>query len=143
MTVREITREDIAEIARLEAECFPDFWTVGQLSGTFSRMDFCGVIAEEDGIATGYLIGSSLFESAEIARLAVSESFRKRGIGKALVGGFSRLVKSRGAEKILLEVRASNMPAQTLYLGVGFTPFKVRKGYYVNGEDALEMIKTL
>ena len=143
MVVGEIAKEDLEEIARLEAESFADFWTVGQLSGTFARMDFCGVIAKENGVAVGYVVGSSLFETAEIARIAVGKSFRGLGIGKALLNGFATLVKTRGAEKILLEVRASNTPARALYTGFGFVPFKVRKGYYVDGEDALEMVKDL
>ena len=143
MVVGEIAKEDLEEIARWEAESFADFWTVGQLAGTFARMDFCGVIAKENGVAVGYVVGSSLFETAEIARIAVSKSFRRLGIGKALLNGFATLVKTRGAEKILLEVRASNTPARALYTGFGFAPFKVRKGYYVDGEDALEMVKDL
>ena len=45
-----------------------------------------------------------------------------------------------GAERVTLEVRASNRGAQALYSRFGFAPSGVRKGYYVdNREDAVIM----
>ena len=46
----------------------------------------------------------------------------------------------REAERITLEVRASNRGAQSLYSRFGFAPAGVRKGYYADtGEDAIVM----
>lgn len=143
MMVRGIMKEDIPALAELEKACFPDFWTVGQLSGTLSRVDFCGVIAEYAGEPVGYLLGTSLFETAEIDRIAVKKEYRKKGVGKRLLDVFFKEVKRRGAEKIFLEVRLSNAPAYALYSKCGFTTFKIRERYYVDGEDALEMCNVL
>lgn len=143
MTVREIQREDLQALAEMEKESFPDFWTIGQLSGTLSRMDFCGVIVEDKGEAVGYLLGTSLFETAEIDRIAVRKRERKKGVGKMLIDSFAEAVKKRNAEKIFLEVRVSNTPACALYRKCGFSTFKIRERYYVDGEDALEMVNVL
>lgn len=43
------------------------------------------------------------------------------------------------AESVLLEVRASNKPAQRLYASLGFERVGVRKRYYGDGEDAVLM----
>ena len=43
-----------------------------------------------------------------------------------------------GCERMMLEVRASNIGARKLYKKYGFNEISVRKGYY-NGEDAIIM----
>jgi len=54
---------------------------------------------------------------------------------------------SAGFPSMLLEVRASNQPAQGLYSSLGFTAIGLRKGYYpgLDGirEDAVVMQKNL
>ena len=140
MQVRAIVREDIDALTGLENACFTEFWSQGQILGSMSRTDFCGVIAETDTKqAVGYLLGACLFEDAEIARIAVKEDYRKQGVGKALISEFFTIVKEKGAERVFLEVRKSNAPAVSLYKHCGFLPTRVRERYYVDGEDALEM----
>lgn len=139
MHVRAIVKEDITALTKLESDCFTEFWSQGQIAGSMARTDFCGVIAETDKKAVGYLLGTCLFEDAEIARIAVAQSHRKQGIGKALIEGFFTLVREKGAEQVFLEVRKSNFPAVSLYEKCGFLPTRVRERYYVDGEDALEM----
>ena len=46
----------------------------------------------------------------------------------------------QGMERMTLEVRTSNSPAQSLYKRLGFATAGVRKGYYADTqEDALIM----
>ena len=47
------------------------------------------------------------------------------------------LVDHRGAERVILEVRADNDAARALYAGAGFTTLQTRRGYYPGGVDAL------
>ena len=44
---------------------------------------------------------------------------------------------------VLLEVRRSNRPAIRLYRAFGFTAMGLRRDYYADGEDAIEMRLTL
>jgi ribosomal-protein-alanine N-acetyltransferase len=143
MQVRAIQKEDILALTELENACFEERWSQGQISGSMARVDFCGVIAEENEKAVGYIFGTCLFEDAEIARIAVIKDSRRKGIGFALMDGFLTEVKKRNAERVFLEVRKSNLPAVSLYQKCGFTPTRVRERYYVDGEDALEMKKEL
>jgi ribosomal protein S18 acetylase RimI-like enzyme len=60
------------------------------------------------------------------------------------MGVASRLVQAAFAtceplKTSLLEVRASNHAAQSLYRKLGFEEFNVRRRYYDDGEDAIEM----
>ena len=54
--------------------------------------------------------------------------------------GLMGLAQSKGANRMTLEVRVSNRPAQELYSRLGFRPAGVRPRYYMdNREDALIM----
>jgi ribosomal-protein-alanine N-acetyltransferase len=49
----------------------------------------------------------------------------------------------KGSRDLFLEVRASNLPARTLYERFGFSPLSVRKKYYADGEDAMILHKRI
>ena len=42
---------------------------------------------------------------------------------------------------VFLEVKRTNFPAINLYLSFGFQEINIRKQYYSDGEDAIEMVK--
>ena len=143
MTVRLAEEKDIAAIADLERSCFAEPWTIGQLAGAFARTDFCALVVETDGEITGYICGTTLFENAEIARVAVDINRRRLGLGGKLLDAFLALVKDKGAARTFLEVRVSNAAAIGLYRSRGFAPLRVRLKYYGDGEDGVEMKKDL
>jgi ribosomal-protein-alanine N-acetyltransferase len=68
----------------------------------------------------------------EILTLAVAPQARRRGIGRALLGG----VVADGIPWFL-EVAASNGPALALYAAFGFCECGRRRDYYAPGRDAL------
>lgn len=79
-------------------------------------------------------------DETHLLDLVVDASARRHGYGRALLG---RVIADARAEKsrvVLLEVRASNAVALTLYRSAGFCESGVRSAYYSdNGEDAIEM----
>ncbi len=139
--IRDWTEKDLPAIAILERACFSEPWTMEMLKNEFLRKEFCGALLEEDGKIVGFVCGMTLFEDAELMKVAVAESCRKRGLGGALIDEFYARAVSRGAERIFLEVRVSNAAALGLYQSRGYEKTRLRKRYYADGEDALEMKK--
>ena len=95
------------------------------------------------GELAGYAILSVLFEDAELADIAVSPKFRRRGLADEMLARLEGEALAAGAERVLLEVRVSNAPAMRLYLKRGYVGCGVRPRYYADGEDALIMQKRL
>ena len=141
--IRDWTEKDLPAIAMLERACFSEPWTMEMLKNEFSRKEFCGALLEEDGKIVGFVCGMTLFEDAELMKVAVAESCRKRGLGGALVDEFYSRAVSRSAERIFLEVRVSNQPAIGLYEKYGYEKYGLRENYYPDGEDAHLMQKSL
>ena len=143
MTLEKMTAEHLDDVAGLEVMCFSEPWTKALISGSLARRDFCGLVLKEKEKTVGYICGTCLFETGEVARIAVAPFCRRKGFGELLLGEFCSLCKSLGAEQVFLEVRASNVPAVALYEKLAFEKTRVRERYYVDGEDALEMRKVL
>jgi ribosomal-protein-alanine N-acetyltransferase len=70
----------------------------------------------------------------------VVEGERRRGVAHALLADLFAAARTRGVDRIALEVRVSNDAAQALYRAHGFGLAGLRRGYYRDtSEDALIM----
>ena len=143
MEYRKWRYEDVFQIAALEKECFADPWSFQMLADTFFSEHTLSVAAAEDGKIAGYAFAVLAEEEADLANIAVTKSFRRRGIAKELLSRLEAQVRAAGGRKMFLEVRVSNAPAMALYLKTGYVGRYARPRYYGNGEDALVMEKKL
>ncbi len=144
MIIRSWKYEDILRISEIEKECFPgEPWTFRMLASSFESDAFFGVLAEDGGEIAGYGGVTVASDSADIDNIAVTEPYRNSGVGTAILGELCSLARSKGAEKVFLEVRVSNSPALCLYLKNGFKGVHARTRYYTDGEDCLVMSKEL
>ena len=141
--LREFTEKDIAKIAAIERACFTEAWSLEMIKAECARPEFCALVLEEGEETLGFIMGTVLFEDAEIYKVAVLPPNRGKGFGYLAVDGFAAAVLSRGATRIFLEVRPSNVAALHLYQKYGFEKTRLRKRYYADGEDCLEMKKEL
>ena len=77
-----------------------------------------------------------------VTNLAVTENYRRQGIGNALILEATRNARSNGASFITLEVRVSNGAAISVYGKNEFITEGIRKGFYRDpDEDALIMTR--
>lgn len=75
-----------------------------------------------------------------IGMLAVSQSYRRRGIGKALVKRVVQRMKKLGCTSVTLETEVSNKTAQKLYENAfGFIREELLVRYYLNFGDAYRL----
>ena len=91
-----------------------------------------------------YIIGFSgiwmIADEAHLTNIAVRQQYQGKGLGELLVIATIDLALGFKASFMTLEVRASNLAAQSLYQKYGFTQMGVRRGYYLdNREDAVIM----
>ena len=140
MLIRRMMIEDIPVVVEIENRCFSLPWSEKSFEDSLSREDTIFLVCEEDACITGYIGMYLSFDEASITNVAVSPNFRKRGYGELLVTEAKAAAKIAGAEYILLEVRASNEPAVSLYKKLGFEKLGIRKKFYEHPvEDAIIM----
>lgn len=138
MIVREMTYNDIASVADVDKKAFPDAWKTESFVDEFKKDYSHYFVAETDGEILGYAGIWCIYETAELIRIATTPSHQKKGIAKELMKAILDCAKTCECERMMLEVRKSNTPAQELYKKFGFGEISVRKGYY-SGEDAVIM----
>lgn len=144
MNLRDWKYEDILKISELEKEIFSgEAWSYKTLASVFGTPTFSGIVCEDEGEITGYGGVTVAADSADIGNIAVAENYRGGGIGTALLEKLCAVAKQKGAEKVFLEVRVSNLPAMRMYLKCGFRGAYARTRYYPDGEDCLVMVKNL
>lgn len=98
------------------------------MPGTFGLMARAG-----DNAALGLIVMRCAADEAEILTVAVAPPARRQGIGAALIDAARAEARSRGAQRVHLEVAEDNFTARKLYAGLGFETVGKRAGYYERG----------
>lgn len=91
-----------------------------------------------EGDLVGYMCYWLVFDELRLMNLAVEPSIRRRGIASDLIRYMLSVGRESGAVRAVLEVRASNVAALSLYERVGFRQVALRRRYYTDPvEDAV------
>ena len=99
-------------------------------------------VAEENGAVVGYVGSQTVFPETDMMNVAVLPERRREGIAEVLIESLITELKRMGSSCLTLEVRASNVPAISLYSKMGFHQAGRRPNYYRNPkEDALILRK--
>lgn len=92
------------------------------------------LVAEVEGMVAGFVCYwieqiedpiTTLTECAYVSDLAVRETYRRRGIGRALLRAAEERALRQDAATIRIGVLAANDPAHDLYTGAGYRPFEL------------------
>jgi ribosomal protein S18 acetylase RimI-like enzyme len=79
------------------------------------------VFAIEDGGAIGCCALMALPDGGfEVAKMAVAESYKGRGLGRALMAACVERAQAAGAPRLYLETNSALAPALSLYRSFGF-----------------------
>ena len=81
-----------------------------------------------------------LVNKGHLVSIAVSQEYRRLGIGSALLSSSMPEIKTHSISEYDLEVRVSNYGAITLYQGLNFKTEGIKKKYYRDGENAYYMV---
>lgn len=139
-----ITAAHLPQVAALEKLCFPaDPWSEDLFRDALENPRVCILLAEgEDGAALGYAVLSTVLDEGNLDNIAVAPDARRQGVADALLRALTGFGRER-LSVLMLEVRASNIPAIALYEKHGFAAVGRRKNYYdAPKEDAILMTLT-
>lgn len=145
--IRKATLNDLDAIYEIEQSSFINPWKKSDIEYELSTnpVNVFLVSINEDGVV-GYLDFLITFNSASIVQIATKSDVRNRHIATSLLNEMFKMLPSEGDDKVefvTLEVRQSNAIAIDLYKKFGFEIITIKKNYYVNGEDALYMVKRM
>lgn len=131
--------EAIPAIVALEQLNFTLPWTKEQYEKLFAS----GVCKLFGILVNAKLVAYASFlavpdSDAELCNIAVQEELRRNGLARMLLTNALKDRTFTGLERVILEVRGSNVAAVALYVSLGFQLCGRRKNYYTSPvEDAL------
>ena len=142
LTIRSMTDADVRGIIEIERTSYQFPWSEGIFRDCLRVGYICRIVMVGEELA-GYGIMSTGAGEAHVLNLCVRQSWRCRGIGRAMLEHLLGRAAASGAHEAYLEVRPSNTPAIRLYQALGFEPVGVRRGYYqaVGGREDAAVLK--
>lgn len=136
---------DMSSLLALEATGFPvrERWSAHSWQAELQTPSRRGLAVRDGRTVVAACLVSVLLGEAELLRIVVDPAQQDRGIGRRLLDEGTRWACSRGARRMLLEVREDNTAARRLYAATGFTQIHRRENYYGPDKDALVLARTL
>ena len=128
-------RDYAHKIAEAEKICFSEAWSLTAVEEFFSYDYNAAIVILCNGEFAGYITYSIICGEIQIANVAVLPQSRKMGAAFRLVKRIIAVAKENNCQVIMLEVRASNLPAISLYKKSGFEVVGERKDFYKNPKD--------
>ncbi len=139
------TESDVDSIDLIERKSFLNPWPKSAFYNLLSQPHVSSYVVKQKSNhkLVAYIFFMTFAPDCEILNIAVHPSHLKTGIAKYLLLNSFDIIKKMGCSKIFLEVRKDNLKAINLYTELGFQHIMTRSKYYLDGMDALIMLKTL
>lgn len=155
----------VEEIVKISRACHLSLWSVEDYVAEINRSDSFNLVCfeENDQNVVGFMLARLIinlipstqiienqelksakvkeeFSEAEILNIAVDPRHQKKGIGQIIFKQFLNFSIENKIKTVWLEVRESNVNAQSFYLKNNFQISHIRKNYYSKPfENALIM----
>jgi len=126
MEIRKAQRDDLKTIKEISSISLKAVLSMKYFERHLSNT----IVAVERGRIIGFLI----FRKEYVMNFAVLPEFRKKGIGKKLIGGLMKKFKT-----IILRTRENNKNTIDFLNKLGFKEKRKIEQYYLNGDNAIEM----
>ena len=143
ISVCRLEKQHIEAVAEIERECFSQPWSQSSLE-LFVGGGGVGFVALVDGEVAAYGGMMCVLDEGQITNIATRKEYRRKGLGAAIMSAIEEFCRESGISDVYLEVRLSNVAAQSLYLSCGYEKIGERRAFYsAPVEDAVLMRLTV
>jgi ribosomal-protein-alanine N-acetyltransferase len=133
--IRWMIRRDMPEIIGIENSSFEFPWSEDDFVRCLRQRNCIGMVAECDDQVVGFMIYELHKTRLHVLNLAVHREFRRCGIGTQMAGKLISKLSHERRNRILLEVRETNLAAQLFFRNAGFIAISVLRDFY---DDTVE-----
>ena len=139
--------DDVDLVRDIESEAFQDAWPLrifeAELENGFAQ--YRVVKGETTNKGLEEMLGYSgvwfMVDQLHLVTIAVRPIYQKLGIGERLLFDVLEQARSSALQKIILEVRQSNLPAQALYRKFGFVKIGELPHYYQDDDETAVVMR--
>lgn len=139
--IRWMIRRDMPEVLDIEGSSFEFPWSEEDFIRCLRQRNCIGMVAEFDEQIVGFMIYELHKNQLHILNFAVHPDFRRRGVAATMVDKLIGKLSHQRRNRILLEVRETNLGALLFFKSQGFVAESVLRGWYdETDEDAVQMV---
>jgi len=133
--IRWMIRRDMPEVLDIENRSFEFPWSEEDFIRCLRQRNCIGMVAEYDERVVGFMIYELHKNRLHILNFAVRPEFRRQGVGIAMVNKLIGKLSHQRRNRILLEIRETNLGAQLFFRDCGFRAISLLRDFY---EDTTE-----
>jgi [ribosomal protein S18]-alanine N-acetyltransferase len=138
--IRWMIRRDMSEVLAIENRSFEFPWSDEDFIRCLRQRNCIGMVAEYDERVVGFMIYELHKNRLHVLNFAVRPEFRRCGIGTAMIRKLIGKLSEQRRNRILLEIRETNLDAQLFFRDTGFRAISVLRAFYEDSpEDAYLM----
>ena len=139
MGLRKGKNSDLEYIYEIETKVYDKpYWNKKMLDKVLSGKTENRIwIYELNKIIIGFIIDLRYANEVNILNIAIGKSFQNKGYGSKMVYNYLNRLPRKCI--VLLEVKKSNYKALKIYSKLNFQKLYIRKAYYNDGADAVNM----
>jgi [ribosomal protein S18]-alanine N-acetyltransferase len=146
--IRPLTAKQLDEICRLNRRCFKqgenyNRHTLSYLLSEPRTLSYRATTTPAGEMTAFIFVTTAADGTGHITTIGVAPEHRRRGLAQRLLTHAENALRRRRISLVRLEVRVSNVAAQSLYRQLGYAVVQRLDGYYNNGEDGFLMVKSL
>jgi ribosomal-protein-alanine N-acetyltransferase len=133
--IRWMIRRDMPEVLNIEQGSFEFAWSEEDFVNCLRQRNCIGMVAEHDERVVAFMIYELHKSRLHVINFAVHSEFQRRGVGTQMLQKLVAKLSQQRRNKILLEVRETNLKAQLFFRENGFRAVSVLRDFY---EDTTE-----
>ena len=138
--IRWMIRRDMPEVLDIEDESFEFPWLEEDFIRCLRQRNCIGMVAEHEDRVVGFMIYELYKNRIHVLNFSVGSEYRRRGVASQMIAKLIAKLSSQRRNRILLEVRETNLDAQLFFRESGFRAVSVLRAYYEDTpEDAYVM----
>ncbi|MBS1794993.1 MAG: GNAT family N-acetyltransferase [Acidobacteria bacterium] len=144
--IHPLTEKHLKEVMRVNLRCFKKGENYNKHTFTFLLNDPATLsyrVATPTEPIVGFVFVMANNGTGHVTTIGVAPEHRRRRLAVKLLLHVEEALRQRGIATVSLEVRVSNIGAQSLYRSLNYTIVQRLDGYYNNGEDGFLMVKSL
>jgi len=144
--IHPLTEKHLKEVMRVNLRCFKkgENYTKHTFSFLLNEPTTLSYrVSTPDEEIVGFIFVMTSQGTGHVTTIGVAPEHRRRGLAQKMLRHVEEALQKREIATVSLEVRVSNIAAQSLYRDAGYTIVQRLNNYYNNGEDAFLMVKSL
>jgi len=138
VNIRWMIRRDMPEVMEVEQGSFEFSWGEDDFVRCLRQRNSIGMVAEYNERVVGFMIYELHKTRLHILNFAVRPDMRHRSVGTQMIKKLSNGLSNQRRNRIVVEVRETNLPAQLFFRALKFRAITVLREFYRDPNDSTD-----